>query len=249
MTVDEIVAQIEANMVSIPGGSYLMGSPDNEPERANNEGPQQELTVPSFLMSKTEVTFEQWDACVADGGCNHKPDDEGWGRGSRPVINVSYDDITQQFIPWLNRKTGKTYRLPSEGEWEYAARAGTTTRFHTGDCITTAQANFNGTNPAQGCPRGEYRQKTVPVGSFPSNAFGLHDMHGNVWEWMEDCSNDRLTGMPQNGAARYNIDVERRVLRGGCWGSDSKYLRSAYRGNNGRGHRNGGSGFRLARDE
>jgi len=247
MTIDEIVAQIEANMVTIPGGTYLMGSPENEPERLDLEGPQQELTIPAFFMGKTEVTFAQWDACVEDGGCRLNPSDKGWGRGDRPVIYVSYADITQQFIPWLNRKTGKIYRLPSEAEWEYAARAGTTTPFHTGDCITTAQANFDGDNPAQGCPKGEYREKTVPVGSFLPNAFGLYDMHGNVWEWMEDCWNPSLSGIPQSGAARSDGNCRWRMLRGGSWSDVGRTLRSASRAGFGREYSSPYWGFRLAR--
>jgi len=247
MSIDEIVSHIEANMVSIPGGSYLMGSPSNEPERLEWEGAQKELTIPAFLMSKTEVTFAQWGACVADGGCKLNPSDKGWGRGDRPVIYVSYADITERFIPWLNSKTGKIYRLPTEAEWEYAARAGTTTRFHTGDCITTAQANFNGNFPAQGCPKGEYRQKTLPVGSFPSNAFGLHDMHGNVWEWTEDCWGDSIRWVPQSSASRLNGNWGRRVLRGGSWFSGGMGLRSSNRSCDYAFVRTDNLGFRLAR--
>ena len=240
---------IEPQMVAIPAGSFRMGSPANEPERDDQEGPQRTVNVPAFELGKHEVTFDEWDACVADGGCNHWPEDQGWGRGQRPVINVSWNDITQQYLPWLNKKTGKTYRLPSEAEWEYACRAGASTRFHTGDCITTAQANFDGNHPAQGCPEGEYRQQTVPVGSFAANAFGLHDMHGNVWEWVQDCWHDNYSGAPTDGSAwTTGCSQDVRVLRGGSWGNSASCARAAFRNYYySPGNRNDFNGFRLAR--
>ena len=138
---------------------------------------------------KHEVAFDEWDACVAAGGCGgHHLDDEGWGRGRRPVIDVNWDNA-KAYVRWLSRRTGKSYRLLSEAEWEYAARAGTTGPFHTGSTISTNQANYT-----YGAGReGLYREKTVPVGSFPANGFGLHDVHGNVWEWVEDCWHSRAT--------------------------------------------------------
>lgn len=247
MTINEIVAQIEANMVTIPGGTYLMGSPDSEPERSSTEGPQQELTIPAFEMGRLTVTFAQWDAVMMD---TYRPDDRGWGRGNRPVINVSFDDA-KAFIERLNTLTGHQYRLPSESEWEYACRAGTTTRFNTGDVITTDQANFDGRYPAQGCPTGEVRGKTTPVGSFAPNAFDLHDMHGNVWEWCEDVWGNTLDGIPLNGSPRLDDNHGRRVLRGGSWYTNGRYLRSAYRNSfdvrDVRDFRDFSSGFRLAR--
>ncbi|MDZ7792064.1 MAG: formylglycine-generating enzyme family protein [Xanthomonadales bacterium] len=137
-------------MVVIPSGSFQMGSPSSEPQRDSDEGPQHRVSVPAFALAKTEVTFAQWDACVSDGGCSHRPEDRGWGRGNRPVMNVNWNDA-QEYVRWLSRKTGADYRLPSEAEWEYAARAGTTTRFNTGNCITSDQANFNGNYPPSGC--------------------------------------------------------------------------------------------------
>lgn len=228
MNTEEVIESVKKKMVLIPAGTFLMGSPKDEPERSNRET-QQEVSVESFMMCSTTITFNEWDAIMGE---QYLPDDEGWGRGERPVINVSWDDA-QAFIERLNVLTGEQYRLPTEAEWEYAARAGTNTRFNTGDCITTDQANFNGNYPAQGCPEGEYRGETLPVGSFKPNAFGLYDMHGNVWELMEDC---------WDGNGRWP------VLRGGSWNFDGGDLRSATRSNSGHGDRNYDIGFRLARD-
>lgn len=231
----------QINMVSIPAGSFEMGSNSYDSER-----PVHSVSVPAFEMGKTEVTFDQWDACVANGGCDHFPKDEGWGRGNRPVINVSWDDA-QQFIAWLNKSTGKRYRLPSEAEWEYAARAGTSSKFSTGDCLSTSQANYDGNHPLDGCPKGEYRKQTVAVGSFAANAFGLHDMHGNVWEWTQDCWNDSYSGAPTDGSARTNGTCSRRVIRGGSWFNYADHARSAKRYNYSTDNRNGYQGFRLSR--
>ncbi len=173
-------------MVVVPAGSFLMGSPKSEDGNDGTEGPQHEVKIPrSFAIGKFEVTFAEWDACVAAGGCKYRPGDQGWGRGKRPVINVSWNHVTKEYLPWLSRKTGKTYRLPTEAEWEYAARAGTTTPFSTGETITPSQANFDGNHTYGGSARGISREKTIVVGSFQANAFGLYDVHGNVWEWVQ----------------------------------------------------------------
>jgi formylglycine-generating enzyme required for sulfatase activity len=180
-------------MVALPGGTFLMGSPEGEEGRDADEGPQHEVTIRSFAIGKYEVTFEEWDACVAAGGCNgYQPDDRGWGRGRRPVINVSWDDA-QAYMAWLAEATGKPYRLPSEAEWEYATRAGTTTRYAFGDEITEKEANFGGTVG-----------KTTEVGSYPANAWGLHDIHGNVVEWVEDIWHNSYQGAPADGSAWTN---------------------------------------------
>jgi len=233
-------------MVWIPAGTFTQGSPTDEPERDSDEGPQRTVNVPAFAMGRTEVTFDQWDACFADGGCSHNPDDEGWGRGDRPVINVRWNDA-QEYVTWLSNKTGEDYRLPSESEWEYATRADTTGRFNTGDCITTDQANFDGNFPAQGCPTGVYRQQTLPVASFAPNAFGLYDTHGNVWEWVQDCWNGSYDGAPTDGSAWMTGDCSLAVLRGGSWFGLGRILRSAYRTTDGRGTRYLSYGFRVAR--
>ena len=152
-------------MIVLPTGNFMMGSPDDELERYFDEGPQREITFSEpFALSVYEVTFDQWDACVDEGGCVHRPNDRGWGRGNRPVIDVSWEDA-QDYVAWMNRKTeGGGYALPSEAQWEYAARAGTITPFHTGDQITADQANFNGIYTYNGSEEGEYRRQTVPAG-------------------------------------------------------------------------------------
>ena len=202
-------------IVVVPSGEFMMGSPDSEPKRLDDEGPVHRVTIPAaFAVGKYEVTFEEWDACVSAGGCNHKPEDKGWGRGRLPVIYVSWDDA-QEYVSWLSKKTGKTYRLLSEAEWEYVARAGTTTPFHTGEQISTSQANYDGNETYNGSSKGETRERTIPVGSFGANQFGLHDVHGYVWEWVQDCWNDNYKGAPSDGSAWTTGDCEPRVLRGG----------------------------------
>ena len=207
-------------MVVVPAGSFTMVSPSSEEGRSDSEGPQHRVTIrESFAVGKYEVSFAEWDACVAGGGCNdYRPDDSGWGRGERPVINVSWSDA-KAYVGWLSRKTGEQYRLLSEAEWEYVARAGTTGPFHFGPTISTDQANYD-----------ENRMKTVPVGSFSANGFGLHDVHGNVGEWVEDCWHDSYSGAPVDGSAWVSgDDCGRRVLRGGSWSNIPWLLRSAVR--------------------
>ena len=231
-------------MVMIPAGSFTQGAPESEPQSQPQERPQRTVNVPAFAMGQTAVTFDQWDACVADGGCTPKPDDYGWGRGNRPVIDVSWNDA-QQYVTWLSNKTGQDYRLPSESEWEYATRAGTTGRFNTGDCITTDQANFRGTNQATGCPSGIVRNQTLPVASFAPNAFGLYDTHGNTLELVQDCWNENYVGAPTDGSAWMSGDCSLAVKRGGSWDNEGTWLRSAYRGITVLGP--GNPGFRVAR--
>ena len=217
-------------MVVVPAGSYMMGSPSSEAERHDDEGPVHEVTMASsFAVGKYEVTFDEWDACVSAGGCfAYRPDDGGWGRGRRPVINVSWEEA-RGYVRWLSQTTGQGYRLLSESEWEYVARAGTVTPFHFGSTISTDQANYEGTSTYGSGRRGRYRERTVPVGSFPSNAFGVHDVHGNVWEWVEDCWHGGYRGAPADGSAWESGDCSRRVLRGGSWDDVPRYLRSASR--------------------
>ncbi len=234
-------------MVVIPAGSYVMGSPSSEAGRWGDEGPQHRVTISeSFAVGAYEVTFEEWDACVSAGGCDgHIPDDRGWGRGRRPVINVSWEDA-QRFVAWLRRVTGEPYRLLSEAESEYVARAGTTTPFHTGSTISASQANYDGGYTYGNGRTGVYRQKTVEVGSFPPNGFGLHDVHGNVLEWVEDCWNDGYRGAPSDGVAWAMGDCGRRVVRGGSWGDSPEDLRSASRSWSETGDRYDDVGFRVA---
>ena len=206
-------------MVVLPAGKFVMGSPTDEKFREKDEGPQQTVSVPGFAMGKFDVTFDEWQICVAGGGCeeNKKPDDRGWGRGRRPVISVTWADAVD-YVHWLSELTGESYRLPSESEWEYAARAGTTTPFWTGDALGSDQANFN-TGP----------QRTYPVGSYAPNRFGLYDMVGNVWQWVEDCYTADYSNVPTDGASLTSKNCLERSLRGGSWIDLPRYLRSAQR--------------------
>ena len=238
-------------MVAIPGGEFLMGSPKEERGRDRNEGPQRKVTIRPFAAGKFEVTFAQWDACVAEGGCSHKPGDQGWGRGKRPVINVSWEDA-RQYVAWLSKKTGQPYRLLTEAECEYAARGVTKTTephtpFSTGATINYKQANYDANFKYGGGPQGIYRQKTMDVGSFRRNAFGLHDMHGNVWEWVEDCYKESYDGAPADGSAVTASACALRILRGGAWNYFPRLLRSAYRYATAGDARLENMGFRVAR--
>ena len=224
-------------MVVVPAGSFMMGSPSGEKGRDADEGPVHRVRISEpFAVGVYEVTFEEWEACRRGGGCSHNPDDKGWGRGRRPVINVSWQDA-QAYVRWLSRVTGKAYRLLSESEWEYVARAGTTGPFHFGSTITTEQANY-----------GSNRGRTAPVGSFPANAFGLHDVHGNVMERVEDCWHASYRGAPGDGSAwTRGGNCDARVLRGGSWYYGAQYLRSANRYELSAGNRFSFAGFRVAR--
>ncbi|MCI4666284.1 MAG: SUMF1/EgtB/PvdO family nonheme iron enzyme [Neomegalonema sp.] len=242
-------------MVAIPAGSFLMGSPKTELKRYEYEGPQRRVVIKRFAIGMYEITFEQWDRCAAEGYCrsNPKPSDQGWGRGKRPVINVSWEDITGAggFLDWMNSKVaGSPYRLPSEAEWEYAARAGTVGPFSFKGKISADKANYDADYSYAGSPKGVFRRKTLPVGSFAANPWGLYDVHGNVWEWVQDCWHGSYRGAPADGAAWMAADkgdCSHSILRGGSWGSIALGLRSALRHRNLRAIRNGGYGFRVAR--
>jgi formylglycine-generating enzyme required for sulfatase activity len=239
-------------MVVAPAGEFLMGSPDTERGRGSDEGPQRKVAfAQEFAAGKYEVTFSEWDACVADRGCSYNPSDEGWGRGRHPVVNVSYNDV-KQYIDWLSRKTGKEYRLLSEAEWEYAARAQTKTSdannpFSTGATINYRQANYDANFTYGSGQQGAYRQKTTDVGSFPKNAFGLYDMHGNVWEWVQDCYKPSYEGAPVDGSPVVADPCQLRILRGGAWNYHPRMLRSAYRYATPPDVRLNNFGFRVAR--
>ncbi len=235
-------------MVVVPAGRFLMGSTTREPARNSDEGPQRNVTVArSFAVGRYEVTFDEWDACVADGGCK-RPNDMGWGRGKLPVIRVSWNDIKEEFLPWLNRRTGKIYRLLTEAEWEYVARAGTTTPFWWGHAISTQQANYNGHYVYNNGDKGEVRQRTVQVDSFGANAWGLFNVHGNVWELVEDCWLRGYVGGPTDGTARLIRDCSSRVVRGGGWLNSPDLARSAARRDHPSNDRSDIVGFRLARN-
>ena len=236
-------------MVVVPSGWFMMGSPSNEKDRSNDEGPQHRVEIEYRLaVGVYEVTFAEWDACVASGGCNgYRPDDAGWGRGARPVIKVSWKDA-RSYVSWLSSKTGHSYRLLSESEWEYVARAGTVTPFHFGETISTSQANYDGDYTYGSGRQGVDREKTVSVGSFSPNAFGLYDVHGNVQEWTQDCWNGSYSGAPGDGSSWERGDCSKRVLRGGSWDNYPWLLRSAIRyGNSTAGYRYNFYGFRVAR--
>ena len=212
--------------------------------RFKPEVPEHQVIIGSnFAVGIHEVTFSQWDACHRAGGCSHDPSDNGWGRGNRPVIDVNWKDA-KEYVGWLSRKTGQGYRLLSESEWEYVARSRTTTGpFHTGSTISTEQANYDGSHAG-----GVYRGRTIDVGSLASNTFGLHDMHGNVREWVEDCWHPDYHGAPEDGSAWIlGGSCEKRVARDGSWRKNQLYARFSYRVGVDARSRFNDIGFRVAR--
>jgi formylglycine-generating enzyme required for sulfatase activity len=278
-------------LVEIPAGSFLMGSPPEEPERSDNEGPQHEVKLESFFMSHTSITQAQWRAVAQ---WQERPG-ERWGREldrepsffqprrnpkarsfddarfsllegetdseQRPVENVSWLDAVE-FCSRLSQRTGRTYALPSEAQWEYACRAGTTTPFHFGATLTPELANYDGNYLYAEGPKGEYRKQTTPVGIFPANAWGLHEMHGNVLEWCLDPWHDSYKGAPADGTAWLNTaesnnkqtiekgnksdsEQQQKLLRGGSWDLDPRYCRSAYRNRDRPGYAVDFVGFRV----
>ena len=237
-------------MMALPAGEFSMGSPKDEKGRYNDEGPQRRVSIAGFALGVTEVTFAEYERFVlaTRGATGRKlPEDRGWGRGQRPVINVSWKDATG-YAEWLSRETGQDYRLPTEAEWEYAARAGTTTPFSTGECIHTDQANYHGDRfDYAGCGANTrvVRGKTVPAGSLPANPWGLHEMHGNVWEWTCSLRKVPYDGSEQRCAAKGVGGA--RVSRGGSWASFPRWLRSACRGGGNPDDAGSFAGFRLAR--
>jgi formylglycine-generating enzyme required for sulfatase activity len=225
-------------MVKIPGGSFLMGSPENELEQSDDEKPQQKVNIQPFFMGKFPITQAQYQAVMGKNPSHFKGE-------KKPVECVTWDNAVE-FCAKLSQKTGKTYRLASEAEWEYACRAGTTTPFHFGETITTDLANYNGSYSYGSAPKGNSLQQTTDVGSFPANAFGLYDMHGNVWEWCQDSWHKNYSGMPTNGSAWVNNNDNRyRMLRGGSWFSLPWDCRCAFRFGNERKYRYSFIGFRV----
>ena len=205
-------------LVLIPGGTFQMGSI----EMFSFEGPVHRVSIGApFYMGQREVTFEEWDACAAEGGCQYRPSDRGLGRGRRPVTDVDWNDA-KQYADWISTKTGHAYRLPTESEWEYAARAGSNTIYPWGHSVEQDRANCLGCNH-------EPLNQAIKTGSFPPNAFGLFDMAGNAAEWVEDCWNETYRGAPTDGSAWTKPDCRERVLRGGSFNNDPRYLRSAAR--------------------
>jgi formylglycine-generating enzyme required for sulfatase activity len=219
-------------MVQMPAGTFQMGSNEYDGEK-----PVHTVTVKSFALGKYEVTFEEYDK-FCEATKREKPSDSGWGRGKRPVINVSWDDA-KAYTKWLSDQTGKDYRLPSEAQWEYACRAGSTGKYSFGDDVNQL-GNY-------GWYGGNSGSQTHPVGEKQANKFGLYDMHGNVWEWLEDKYHDSYSGAPSDGSAWMSGDSNYRLLRGGSWFSNDGYLRCAYRNGDDTTNRYNYRGFRFSR--
>lgn len=240
-------------MVVISAGSFRMGNISGGGE--SDEKPVHRVTIPNkFAVGKFEVTFSQWDACVATGGCNgYIPSDRGFGRGNRPVLEVNWDDA-KAYVRWLSGKTGKEYRLPSESEWEYMARAGGTSKYPFGDSESSLCEYGNGADRGarfswknESCDDG-YGRGTAPVGSFKPNSFGVYDTVGNLFEWVVDCWHGDYAGAPEDGSPwTGGGDCSMRVLRGGSAAVNPRELRSANRYRNSTGIRNYSNGIRVAR--
>ena len=223
-------------LVLIQPGSFMMGAKGVFPF----EEPVHSVTIRSpFYIGQYEVTFAEWDACVADGACSYAPPAQDRASNSQPVTNVGWDDV-QQYIAWLKKKTGKNYRLPSESEWEYAARAGGQTTYPWGDKMEPNRANCTGCNDPK-------NRRTVAVGSYPPNGFGLYDMAGNAAEWVEDCWAENYASAPADGSAWTKPNCRERVLRGGSYNNDARYMRSASRFKYDYDVRYEANGFRVAR--
>ncbi len=230
--VEDLGNGIDLHMMLIPGGTFLMGAPETEEGSRDNERPQHQVTVPTFFMGKYQVTQAQWQVVASLDPVNRKlnPDPSRFKGKNLPVERVSWYDASE-FCDRLSRQTVRSYRLPSEAEWEYACRAGTTTPFHFGETITSELANYNGEVIYSVGAKGNYRGKPTDVGSFGvANAFGLYDMHGLVWEWCADHRHDNYEAAPIDGSAwLIESDNPFRVLRGGSWKNNPENCRSAYR--------------------
>ncbi|MEA5528491.1 SUMF1/EgtB/PvdO family nonheme iron enzyme [Dolichospermum sp. UHCC 0684] len=221
---------VNLEMVAIPGGTFIMGSPENEEGYSSYQSPQHQVTVPPFFMGKYPVTQKQWKAVAAleKVKINLQSDPSRFKGDNLPVECVSWNDA-QEFCARLSRMGNKTYRLPSEAEWEYACRGGTTTPFYCGETISTDLANYAGYCTYGQGQKGQYREKTTEVGIFPANPFGLYDMCGNVWEWCKDGWHDHYINAPTDGSAWTSLSSQHKLLRGGSWYDSPAYCRSAYR--------------------
>jgi formylglycine-generating enzyme required for sulfatase activity len=246
-------------MVAVPAGKFMMGtSAASGTQASNDETPQHGVTIAKpFALGRFEITLDDWKACVSDGGCSTNSSDKGDKR--RPVTKISWDDVERQYIPWLSRKTGYAYRLPTEAEWEYAARGGPSSpagqNFSFGNDQSRICEYGNSADLSAREARGGWIEsackdgfpETAPVGSLKPNALNLYDMHGNVWEWVQDCWNGNYQNAPHDGSAWTKGNCSLRVIRGGSWAAEANALRSADRGWN---RPNAGSnsiGFRVAR--
>jgi formylglycine-generating enzyme required for sulfatase activity len=242
----ELAKGLAITMLQIPAGSFQMGSPASEAERRGNEGPQQRVELQSFFLGQTPVTQAQWKEVASWPQVDLKlnPNAGRFKGPNRPVEQVSWEEA-MEFCRRLSQRTKLVYTLPSEAQWEYACRAGTTTPFAFGDTLTPDLANYDGNYTYESGPKGQYRQQTTDVGSFAGNAWGLQDMHGNVWEWCLDHWHNSYTGAPADGSAWTAGGGTSRLLRGGSWYGDPANCRSAYRSNgrpDGRGY---SLGFRV----
>ncbi|NJN61497.1 MAG: formylglycine-generating enzyme family protein [Coleofasciculaceae cyanobacterium RL_1_1] len=247
---------VQLTMMRIPAGTFVMGAPKEEEDSRDNERPQHEVSVLEFCMGRYPVTQAQWRVVAGyeREEAELDPDPSHFKGDDRPVECVSWNDA-QEFCRRLSRKSGRTYRLPSEAEWEYACRAGTKTPFHFGETIDAEIANYNALEekyewqkPIYGAgKKGEYREETTKVGQFPGNEWCLHDMHGNVWEWCEDDWHNNYDNAPTDGRAwvEENRTKTRKLLRGGSWNDAPRNCRSAVRFNISRDDRYYGIGFRV----
>ena len=229
-------------MQVIPPGDYVMGSPEARDMNRPNEGPAHLVSIAyPFALGVHEVSFDQWDACREDGVCQHRGADERFGRGSRPAISLSLEDA-EQFLTWLSDKTGHSYRLPTEAEWEYAAAAGTSSLYYWGDEV----GKFNAV--CESCGTKWDNKRSAPTGTFPPNPFGLHDILGNAWEWTADCWNESYVGAPTDGSAWTEGDCTGHAMRGGAWFSFPVNLRTTTRFRGVVDNRYLSKGLRVARD-
>jgi len=243
---EALSSNVSLDMVSIPGDSFQMGAANDEEGAGSDEYPQHSVTIAPFHMGKFAITQAQWKAIATLPKINHdlNPDPSNFKGANRPVEQIYWFEAVE-FCDRLTQKTGKLYRLSSEAEWEYACRAGTTTPFHFGETISADLANYGGNHTYGSGKKGQYRKQTTDVGSFSPNAFGLFDMHGNVWEWCSDCWHNTYQGAPIDGSVWEAGDSEHRLLRGGSWGNDPIFCRSAYRNRYSPGYHNDNIGFRV----
>ena len=248
LALEDLGNDIQLDMMLIPGGTFIMGSPKEEENSMDSERPQHEVTIEPFFMGKYQVTQAQWRFVAQLPQVNRdlEQDPSRFKGDNRPVEQVSWEDAVE-FCDRLSQYTGRTYRLPSEAEWEYACRAGSAKPFAFGDTITTNEVNYDGNYTYGNAPKGEYRGRTTPVGTFQPNAFGLYDMHGNVWEWCQDNWHSNYKGAPTDGSAWLDNEESsnRKLLRGGSWFNYPANCRSAFRYDNDLDYRIGNFGFRV----
>jgi len=225
-------------LVVVPKGLFLMGTNDHY----KTASPAHRVSIKkTFAIGRYEVTFNEWQACIDGGGCPHDPDDHRWGKNRRPVINVTWNEA-HDYLRWISKRTGHAYRLPSESEWEYVNRGGTTTRFWWGDDVGVNNAN------CKDCKSKWSAKSSAPVGSFKANPFGLYDTSGNVFEWVEDCWNPNHQNAPKTTEPRLEGDCGYRVIRGGSFYYFNKVARSFYRAKNPPGVKSYWLGFRVLRE-